>query len=446
VFSTFDARGQRCAIAHGDSDTSVMELEASDEGSHGRLVLEQRELHADADSGTFGEREEAAPAAAHLVCGGEPALARCAVLGFDCIGAANQPARGAEDVAVAKDGFVTVDGHRGNVDHLALLDWDRGDPRTVSTADGVAEGDDIVLLNDLFAMGYRREHAHSLFTDGIEVRKAVGVDKVLVGRLANDGPDFLTELGLDIRVLGEGPGGESKDGGLAGNAVKGNDLRWLGGDAAAVAANGDLHECDDVLVNFQDVTALAFVLTSVGLEEAGHEVLTVAFIVNLAVGNDILGELSDGVGDGTLGLNGFEREGIDPGEQPEEEGGDEGRVFAAYLILSPPALDDVVSVGRVGEGIEVVTKSDTADHVHSGAGSIFHGVELELRRAGSMQLVRNAGVESSGDVIDVGVHLADVVRRESGGDKCTHALVLPFTLDPDERAASDAEEEGTKNG
>ncbi len=79
-------------------------------------------------------------------------------------------------------------------------------------------------------------------------------------------------------------------------------------------ASGNLHECDDVLVNFQDVTALAFDLTSIGLEQEGHEVLAFALFVNLAIGDNVLGELSDGVGDGTLGLNCLKREGGYPGE------------------------------------------------------------------------------------------------------------------------------------
>ncbi len=105
-----------------------MELEAANEGSDHRLVLEQREVHADADSGTFREGNEAAPAAAHLVRGGDPALTRCAVLGFGGLAAADEPARGAEDVGVAKDIFVAVDADGGNVDDLALLHWDRLDP------------------------------------------------------------------------------------------------------------------------------------------------------------------------------------------------------------------------------------------------------------------------------------------------------------------------------
>ena len=182
-----------------------MELEAANEGSDDRLVLEQREVHANADSGTFRKGHEAAPATGHLVCRGEPTLTRCAVLGFGRIAAADEPARGAEDVSVAKDLFVAVDTNRGNVDDLALLDWDRLDPRTVGATNRVTEGDDIVRLSDLFVTGRRREHAHDLFAHGIEVGKAGGVNIVVVGGLASNGPDLLTELGLDIRVLSEGP-------------------------------------------------------------------------------------------------------------------------------------------------------------------------------------------------------------------------------------------------
>jgi len=101
-----------------------MELEASGEGNDNRLVLKQRELHADADSWTFREGEEAAPTAIHLVCGGDTVLPRCAVLGFDGITAADKPACGAEDIGVAEDGSITVDADQGNVDNLALLDRD----------------------------------------------------------------------------------------------------------------------------------------------------------------------------------------------------------------------------------------------------------------------------------------------------------------------------------
>ena len=128
VFPTFYAGGQRCAMAHGDGSASVMELEAADEGSDERLVLEQRKLHADADSWTFREGEEAAPAAAHLVYRGDPAFVRCAVLGFGGIATTDEPARGTEDVGITKDFFVAVNTDRGNVDDLALLDRNRLDP------------------------------------------------------------------------------------------------------------------------------------------------------------------------------------------------------------------------------------------------------------------------------------------------------------------------------
>ena len=63
-----------------------------------------------------------------------------------------------------------------------------------------------------------------------------------------------------------------------------------------------------------------------------------------------------------------------------------------------------------------------------------------------MYLVHNAGLEGGGDEIDLGVHFADVVRREGGGDDTTHALVLLLALDPEEGAAAEAEGERTDNG
>ena len=139
-------------------------------------------------------------------------------------------------------------------------------------------------------------------------------------------------------------------------------LRWRG--CSGRHANGHLHRCHNVIVNFRDVTALAFVLTSIGLEQAGHEVLTVALVVNLAVGDDIPGNRSDCVGDRTLGLNGLEREGGDPGERSQNEQEHEGRVFITHLILSPNSVDDLDGIRSVTtDGIEVVTKSDTANDV-----------------------------------------------------------------------------------
>jgi len=101
-----------------------MKLEASGKGSDDCLVLEQRKLHTDADSWTFREGTEAAPTAAHLVCGRDPVLPRCTVLGFDGITAADKPACWAEDIGVAEDRVVTVDANQGNVDDLPLLDRD----------------------------------------------------------------------------------------------------------------------------------------------------------------------------------------------------------------------------------------------------------------------------------------------------------------------------------
>ena len=191
---------------------------------------------------------------------------------------------------------------------------------------------------------------------------------------------------------------------------------------------------------------LAFVLTSIGLEQAGHEILAVDLVFNLAVGDDILGERSDRVGDRALDLNGLERKGGDPGEQPQDEQAREGRAFTAHLILSPQDVGDLDGIRSVTDGIKVVTKSDSANDVQGDASSIVENVELEGRLAGSMNLIRDACLEGAGDVIDVGVHCADVVRRKGGGDETTHTLMLLLTLDPYERAAADAHDKGTHNG
>ena len=128
MFPTFDARRQRVEVTHGDGNTSIMELEAADEGGEDHLILEQREFHADADPGTFREGEQATPPAAHPVCRGNSMLSWCAVLCFCGITAADEPTCRAEDVSVAEDGLVAVDTERRNMDHLALLDRDRIDP------------------------------------------------------------------------------------------------------------------------------------------------------------------------------------------------------------------------------------------------------------------------------------------------------------------------------
>src|SRR5258706_2383598 len=96
-------------------------------------------------------------------------------------------------------------------------------------------------------------------------------------------------------------------------------------------ANEHLHRCYNVLVNFINVTALAFVFTSIGLEHAGHEVLAVALVVYLAVGYDILRDRSNRVGDHTLGFNCLEREGCDPRVQPQNQQGRECRLFMTLL-------------------------------------------------------------------------------------------------------------------
>ena len=74
----------------------------------------------------------------------------------------------------------------------------------------MAEGDDIVLFNGLLVTARRREHAHGLFAYSVKVGEAVGVDKVVVGRLASDGLDFVVEFALNVRVLCKGPRGEGK--------------------------------------------------------------------------------------------------------------------------------------------------------------------------------------------------------------------------------------------
>jgi len=88
-----------------------------------------------------------------------------------------------------------------------------------------------------------------------------------------------------------------------------------------------------------------------------------------------------------------------------------------------------------------VTKSDATDDIHGGAGGIVKDVDADGRRAGSMDLVGNAGLEGGGDVVDVGVHCADVVRREGRCNETTHSFVVLLTLDPDERAAGEADDE-----
>ena len=138
--------------------------------------------------------------------------------------------------------------------------------------------------------------------------------------------------------------------------------RWSEFSSSKIATE-HLHECYNVLINFRDVTALAFVLTSIGSEHQGHEVLAITLVVNLAVGDDILGELSDRVSDRTLDLNGLEREGRDPGEKPQNEQGCEGRVFTVHLIMSPHGANDLDGIRSVADGIEVVTKGDTANDV-----------------------------------------------------------------------------------
>ena len=114
--------------------------------------------------------------------------------------------------------------------------------------------------------------------------------------------------------------------------------------------------------------------------------------------------------------------------------------------MDPQGFDDLYSIRSVADGIEVVTKSDTANDVQGGTGGIVENVDVEGRLSGSVKLVRNAGLEGAGDIVDIGVHCSDVVRRKGGGDETTHALVLLPTLDPNERAADEPHDEGTPNG
>ena len=201
-----------------------------------------------------------------------------------------------------------------------------------------------------------------------------------------------------------------------------------------------------MLVDFCNVTALAFVLTSIGLEHEGHEVLALALFVNLAVGDDIPSELPDGVGDGTLGFDGLEGEGGDPGEQPQNEHGGEGGVLATHLILRSPAVGNLERIGRVADRIKVVAERNAPDDVHGGAGGVLDHVELDGALARGMDLVGNARLEGSRDLVDVGMHRADIVRGEGGRDETAHALVLLLALDPDERAAAEADDERAENG
>ena len=48
-------------------------------------------------------------------------------------------------------------------------------------------------------------------------------------------------------------------------------------------------------------------------------------------------------------------------------------------------------------------------------------------------------------MVDVGVHCEDVVRGKGRRDETAHVLVL-LALDPDERAAAEADDERTENG
>jgi hypothetical protein len=212
-----------------------------------------------------------------------------------------------------------------------------------------------------------------------------------------------------------------------------------------------LHKSDNVLVNLGSVATLALVLAGVGLEHEGHEVLALAVaVLDVAVGDNLPGALADGVGDGALGLDGLEGEGGDPGEEAEDKHSGESGVLAAHLVLGAPGVGDLDGVGGVADGVEVVAKRDAADDVHGGAGGVLDDVELDGAgggaRGGGVDLVGDAGLEGAGDVVDVGVHAADVVGGKGGCDEGAHALVLPLALYPDEGAAAEAEDEGAEDG
>ena len=116
---------------------------------------------------------------------------------------------------------------------------------------------------------------------------------------------------------------------------------------------------------------------NVGFEQKRHKVLAPALVVKLAVGDNILGEISNCVGYVNLGLKDGEREGSDRREPPENENGDKSRAFAAQVIMSPPETGDLSGVRSVTDGVEVVTKSDAADGVQRSAGSIVKDVDLD---------------------------------------------------------------------
>ena len=120
---------------------------------------------------------------------------------------------------------------------------------------------------------------------------------------------------------------------------------------------------------------------NVGFEQKRHKVLAPALVVKLAVGDNILGEISNYVGYDNLGLKDGEREGSDRREPPENEHGDKSRAFAAQAIMSPPETDDLSGIRSVTDGIEVMTKSDTADSVQGSTGSIVKDVDLDGRLA-----------------------------------------------------------------
>ena len=153
---------------------------------------------------------------------------------------------------------------------------------------------------------------------------------------------------------------------------------------------------------------------SIGHEHEVHEVLTLALLVNLTAGDDIPGELSDGVSDSTLGLDGLGGEGSDPGGQAQNTNGHEGGMFTHHLILSPPGVSNLESVRSVTDSIEVVTKCNAANNVHGRVGSVFYDVEFDGALAGGMDLVGDAHLESCGDMIDISASRGHCLTRTRG--------------------------------
>ena len=140
---------------------------------------------------------------------------------------------------------------------------------------------------------------------------------------------------------------------------------------------------------------------SIGLEHEVHEVLTLALLVNLTAGDDIPGELSDGVSNSSLGLDGLGGEGSDPRGQAQNTNGHEGSMFTHHLILSPPGVSNLESIRSVTDSIEVVTECNADNNVHGRTGGVFYDVEFDGALARGMDLVGDARLESGGNMIDI---------------------------------------------